>query len=652
MRKNIMLRLMALVMLLVACSKEQTIEESRLSLEEDGKAFVADLSLGVGISTEIPIVEVDRLRGIGVEREMGKFVAKFYEGVVPFTIELRDKNNPSVVYVAQHNQNIEAEAKSIELRASRLTFYRLGANAEERPMPQQAQTWQLRLTAGGTLNRESKQLKYQDNKPMMREEDLAGDLEGYYRGVLPFSSAEWTDVEFTDKGFNAKRQGDSYIPITLKPQGNFLRIKLQNKHSLRLKVRKVSFESNDVSSRGALLLGQDDLKWTALDESMQMVSKEEEQSNAYLVNLAKDAQATMYLWVAQVSDAPAEPYTKVMLDIEEDAVGGLMMKDLLVYQKYERGNLPTGKSSPLSVSIAKEIAIQPIFYMAHNFLYGDANNTSSYRFATGNSSNTFVDDGSMGNYYSVGEANTITQKVPNVTINGAKWYMPLHDDVAGVFPYYKDNTNLNGLLGGEGKVVTNMESLNLEKPWEGNKTKYKSIYVRPNDATHGGENDVVYALRFLAEDGSTTPYTAAFKYQRVGDWVDGRNQNGRHATLQIRVRPFGTFGARETLDAGYLTAAIANSTFWSNNTSGDIVRELPARGRDRGSYIQNNGQQMVFWTAKQIARAEDDDCYQVQNSQNASFTFFNSGGGGGGVPGAANSSATPILLFRNRADRQ
>lgn len=661
---------------LVSCKKDDAPIKGD---EQTQESFRANLNFEVNVNDEFPLIDADDMELnrdelkalIKVDREGSKFVSRFnefgknaegkYDKTIPVLVELRLKNNPSMVWVAEATAQTISE-KRLQIRQETISFRHL-----EQPnslltsddisddISNDELAFQARLTIGGTLDRDQKRIDFSAPKPIVVQAvDDSVDLSAY-TGKIPYTS-DWVDVkvkknqktnELDIEGQsrqNAQKEQE-YIPFSLKPYGNFLRLSMKNLHNRGIKVTKLQFASNDVVAQGYLLLGKEDYIWQAarvgiLSAETTVQQRSLPQGEHYL---------RAYLWVAPVSGEVREPNTTVLIDFKEEGDNFTDFRNVRIYQKWTRGNAPRSKSTPMNIEINKNVALQPIYYMSPNFIKGHPNN-NDLRFATTNSTvlsgNPAPD--AIPDYYNVAVVKTLTEtgEHSGLSIAGQMWHMPTENEIKGVFPAYFGGKNELG-DNAKGQIKSNDETIDLGA---GSK-QYKSYYFRPQSATAGGNNDVVYGLRFLDKDGNTTPYTAAFVYQRVGDWKQVHTSQERDAYLQISVRPIGTWGARERIDQNYLKNKIATHSYWAEGNEGDIVRRISPMGRGRGKgSIIGNGYMLLFWRAGKTGKASADDAYEVQNSTNQSYTFFASGGSGklGNIVSTANTAEFPVFVFRNR----
>lgn len=657
---------------LVSCKKDDAPIKGD---EQTQESFRANLNFEVNVNNEFPLIDTDDMELnrdelkalIKVDREGSKFVSRFnefdknaagkYDKTIPVLVELRLKNNPSMVWVAEATAQTISE-KRLQIRQETIIFTHLERNTaliKNDKLP-----FQARLTIGGTLDRDQKRIDFSAPKPIVVQAvDDSVDLSAY-TGKIPYTS-DWVDVKVKKNQKTNEldiegqsRQNDQkeqeYIPFSLKPYGNFLRLSMKNTHSQTISVKKLRFVSNDVFARGYLGIGGNEHTWSysSLDARTSEVTISPARDLASNPDPYQDNGAYLraFLWVAPTTNNVSKPNTNILIDFTEKD-DNVPFDNMRIYQKWTRGNAPRAKSTPINIEIGKHVAIQPIYFMAPNYLKGDSRTLENLRFAVSNSAaiagNTHPD--AAGDYYSVADAYALTEAGlrNRIHIDGSRWYMPTEDDIKGVFPAYYNGSNT--IYNASGQTIDNIEWINHH-----NNTGvqgYKSLYYRPSNASHGGDNDVMYAIRFLDAGGNTTPYTAAFRYKRVGEWKDRWRDKSPETYLEVSVRPIGTWGVEESLNSSYLQNTIARESYWAEGNEGDIVRRLTPRGRIRGSGHLGNGYQVFFWVEKDKATSSGNDAYQIQDANNPSYSFFSSAPKNVSF-GQSGSSSFPVILFRRR----
>lgn len=660
-------------LLLVGCKQQ----DEPQSTESQVPVFHADLSLEMDIDREISIIdqnaallEEGEMRSlIGFERKANKVEAKFdsygsENDKVQVTIELRHNSDRNAVYVAQTDAKVLAE-KKIELRGKDLAFKRLGNDNQRANLDTNQRTgWEMRLSIGGTLDMSAWKLRFEDTKELTIVPENGAVNLASYKGKIPFVS-DWTSLEgslgadnrlaLTTPTKTSTSGQTSYVATKLRPYGNFLRIQIYNEGRQNIIIKKIFFKSDDVVSQGALALSENDSNWsTTANRKMQQVESAELSRT-----LAKGGTPLVaLLWVAprQLGSNDIDTYTEIRVSFAEQnsRYGGITYEKMLAYSRYGRGNLPRAKSTPLNVRLGSTIAVQPIVYMARNFLWGDPTLTSTTQDRALRFASTYyvdkrdVSTGEVGSYYSPGEAKVLTEagEKNRLNLEGARWRVATRNDIAGVFPLF-DNNN-HWLSRQDGKLIEKEETIQL--PEDPAPVTYKSLYFRPAGAgTDGGPTDVLYGLRFLDANKSPTKYTAAFRYERAGDWRENGTQNtNAQSTIDITVRPLGSWGTGSVLPEHFFQNIVAKPGYWTSDNEHDHKAKLPARGYQRGGSwnssdaTHSNGYILAFWRDKQQVHNERNDRYQIQRATDPAFTFYTNR-----ASAVINKqNGMPILLFR------
>lgn len=467
---------LCLAVLLGSC-RQDSVDPDTLKMAEVDKAFEASLNFRADVEHEITTIgddanqprSIETLRAaIKLERTGNKIVGKLNEvgddKTVQLFVQLRRSAQPNESYVATIQAKAKGE-KQIELREKSASFQRLGTATALNS--QQTDGWQIRLIVGGSLNVQAQKVDFSDVKQLVIASEQGNVDLSSYTGKVPYVS-NWTNVQATlsngKLSFSSPTGGagnKSFVPLQLKPYGNILRVRVDNKHTSPITVSELKFKSNDVSSQGSLELGQTDFAWTPSATT-------QETRTSFNRTLATNAGFSAFLWVAPTTGNLSAPSTTLTLSFSSsNGITTSNISDLQIFSKNTRGNVPQAKSTPISIEVRRQLGVQPITRMAPNYLVGKGNATKSFATSLSASGNAQ----GVGDYYSLTEANQLSS-AGSINIGGQNWHMATQDDYVGVFPYGLNGQDLFSLA--NAKVYEQTETVDLGA---GSKT-YKSLYYR------------------------------------------------------------------------------------------------------------------------------------------------------------------------------
>lgn len=313
---------------------------------KDNKLFVSSINLEASINDEIELIDTDAAnttRSIKLTREGNKFVSRLAgvagSNISPLYLVVK---GPYGRFISPVNATV-SEDKKLKISEKNMNF---GDPSTMISDAAQGGEWQGKLFFGGTYNSNVKSLQFNEQLPIIRGNDYWTNFDSYI-GKIPFAS-DWFDLELSSQGGGVFSLKDKTKVITLRPTGNLLRLRFYNPEAnatLRSQnISRILFESDDLVSRGEILLDRDGHNWRSLTRGQTQTAEYYFPQAHQYIPVQPQSFADAYIWV----DSAYGGKTKITIDYAKDHIQGTMV---LLDKTDTPGTIVQGKSSMIWLTL-------------------------------------------------------------------------------------------------------------------------------------------------------------------------------------------------------------------------------------------------------------------------------------------------------------